>query len=105
MQSATQSSSQSLFTPGKRRSNKSQRTEDRDALYDNTMIAVASSLSKFVDSHTADKNELKFKEFHKELDKILQQLPFMDALKFNLDTMERANNLLKTKMNQNDGKK
>lgn len=101
MQSGTPSSSQSsLFTSGKRRSNRSQRNED--ALYDNTMISVASSLSKLVESHTAGKKELKFKEFHEELDKILQKLPFMEALKFNLDTMERANHLLNAQANQND---
>lgn len=81
----------SVSTPGK-----------KDKMFDNTLLSVASSLSKLVDSQTSShQTELKFKEFHEELDKILRQLPFMTAMEFNLSVMRNASALLENEKAKN----
>lgn len=47
-------------------------------------------------SHGNHDSDLKFKELHAELDKILDKLPFMDAMKLSMDIMQRASEFLKS---------
>ncbi|XP_058832735.1 uncharacterized protein LOC131690762 [Topomyia yanbarensis] len=80
-------------TPTSRNRNRSYKNGNSDELLDETLCSVASSLSKLVDSRssTEDGTQLKFKEFHVELDKILRQMPFMHGMQFCMDMVKRAN--------------
>lgn len=62
---------------------------------------MTSSVAKICDQYSnpgssqqKEKSSLKFNDFYVELDNILAQLPYVEALRFNLDCMERANALL-----------
>lgn len=82
-----------VATPNSRRSNKTGNAENH---LDETLSSVASSLSKLVDARksAADVTDLKFKEFHVELDKILRQMPFMQGMQFCMDMVKQANDAL-----------
>lgn len=102
MQEASQTLTPTSVTPNIIRSGRSQK---HNSDVDNTLSSVASSLSKLVESHTAGTVKstepgLKFKELHSELDKVLCQLPFMDAMKLSMEIMQRANEFLQTFKNQ-----
>ncbi|XP_058818704.1 uncharacterized protein LOC131682979 [Topomyia yanbarensis] len=74
-----------------------------EANLDMTLITLATSVSEFVSSRSSQK-EYKFKEFHGELDNILCELPFIEAMKFNICVLEQANELLekcRSKMDYN----
>lgn len=98
LQEATQSFTQTQMTPttsSKSRSGRSQKNND-DSLDNGVLSTVATSLTKLVEHHTTAQPGLKFKEFHDELDKLLSQLPFMEALKLSMEIMQRANDFVKT---------
>lgn len=82
------------FIKRAKKKNRSRSHKSNDEI-DVTFSSVASSLSKLVECHTTSQ-ELKFKEFHEELNSILRQLPFMTAMKFSLEVMQQAKDLLKT---------
>lgn len=81
---------------------------NRNAKSDNDLNTsfktMSNSLSKLCDQYSSanpspsqqsEKSSFKFADFYAELDNVLKQLPYVDALRFNLDSMERANELLK----------
>lgn len=85
--------------PSKNRSSRSRKVNDD---MDNDVLTTAvSSLNELVKSHTASQQELKFKEFHAELDQILGQLPFMDATKLSMDIMRQANEYMQKYIDDN----
>lgn len=76
---------------------RSKKSEEREIGYDNNLQSISSSLSKFVDSCSPQsQNDLKYKVQYKELDKVLCQTSYIDALKFHVEMIERANDLLLT---------
>lgn len=60
----------------------------------NTVAKICDQYSSAGTSQQKEKPTLKFVDFYAELDNVLTQLPYVKALRFNLDCMERANGLL-----------
>lgn len=84
-------------TPTGRNRNRSRKNEKSDEILDEALSSVASSLSKLVDAKnpSEDINQLKFKEFHLELDKKLRQMPFIQGMQFCMDMIKKADEELK----------
>lgn len=62
---------------------------------------MSDSVTKICDQYSStgssqqnERKTLKFADFYAEIDQVLVQLPYVDALRFNLECMERANVLL-----------
>ncbi|XP_062548658.1 uncharacterized protein LOC134213536 [Armigeres subalbatus] len=69
-------------------------------LLDETLSSVATSLSNLVNARTnEDPIELKFKEFHVELDKTLRKMPFLQGMQFCIDMIKQANEVLECSEN------
>lgn len=57
-----------------------------------TSTTVPSLLLKTTESHPSDQPELKLKEFYEEFDKIIRQIPIVDAM----EIMQRTKESLET---------
>lgn len=79
---------------------RSVRSDDREDKLDNAIELMSSSISKICEqrentrpsTQTSD-SALKFHQFYASLDEVLVQIPYVEALRFNLDCMERVNAL------------
>lgn len=76
--------------------NRSHKNGHMDEQLDEALSSVATSLSKLVEAKSSsdDVTNLKFKEFHIELDKILRQMPFLQGMQFCMDMVKQANEVL-----------
>lgn len=73
---------------------------DDDAELGSSIASISTSLSTFVNNFGSareqteqPKTKLKHESLYVELDKILQDVPFLELLKFHMETVERATEL------------
>ncbi|KXJ70159.1 hypothetical protein RP20_CCG024602 [Aedes albopictus] len=76
--------------------NRSHKNGHMDEQLDEALSSVATSLSKLVEAKSSSDGvtNLKLKEFHIELDKILRQMPFLQGMQFCMDMVKQANEAL-----------
>lgn len=74
----------------------------RTSKSDEAITSVSSAITKMIENRSSSEKELKFKDFYEELDAVLRNLPYIEAMKFNLNVMQQANDLLKQKYETNE---
>lgn len=74
--------------------------QNDDDNVDNAVNLMVKSVTSFIESRKSipesqtQSKPLKFQQFYESLDEILTQIPYIDALRFTLNSMEDAQKLL-----------